>query len=61
MKLAMEADALQVLGQKTATAAQWNQAGTEVEGIISAIRTSQSENDEIARRGLQQAASYIPD
>ncbi len=41
--------------------AQWNTAGTEVKGIITAIRTSLSENDEIARRGLSQAASYIPD
>jgi uncharacterized protein YukE len=41
--------------------AQWNQAGTEVRGIITSIRSSLSQNDEIARRGLQQAASYIPD
>lgn len=40
---------------------QWNSAGTEVKGIIAAIRSSLVENDEIARRGLQQAASYIPD
>ncbi len=40
---------------------QWNAAGTEVRGIITAIRNSLSDNDEIARRGLQQAASYIPD
>jgi hypothetical protein len=40
--------------------ASWNSAGTEVRGIITAIRNSLSENDEIARRSLQQAASYIP-
>jgi hypothetical protein len=39
---------------------QWNAAGTEVKGIIAAIRNSLAENDDIARRGLQQAASYIP-
>jgi hypothetical protein len=39
---------------------QWNTAGTEVKGIIAAIRNSLADNDEIARRGLQQAASYIP-
>lgn len=41
--------------------AQWNTAGTEVRGIISAIRNSLAENDEIARRGLQRAAAAIPD
>ena len=40
--------------------AQWNAAGTEVRGIIQAIRSSLVENDEIARRSLAQAASYIP-
>lgn len=41
--------------------AQWNTAGTEVRGIIQAIRTSLADNDEVARRSLQRAASYIPD
>ena len=41
--------------------ARWNAAGTEVRGIISAIRNSLVENDQIAARGLQRAASYIPD
>ena len=41
--------------------AQWNAAGTEVKGIIAGIRSSLAENDEIARRGLARAASYIPD
>lgn len=40
--------------------AQWNAAGTEVRGIITAVRNSLADNDEIARRGLQQAASFIP-
>ena len=40
--------------------AQWNAAGTEVKGIIAAIRNSLSENDDVALRALQQAASYIP-
>jgi hypothetical protein len=39
---------------------QWNAAGTEVKGIIAAIRSSLVENDEIARRSLAQAASAIP-
>jgi len=41
--------------------AQWNQAGTEVRGIIQAIRQSLAENDDIATRALSQAAGYIPD
>ena len=40
--------------------AQWNAAGTEVKGIIAAIRNSLSENDDVALRALQQAASNIP-
>lgn len=39
---------------------QWNAAGTEVRGIITAIRNSLADNDEVARRSLQRAASYIP-
>ncbi|MGY4644695.1 hypothetical protein [Cellulomonas sp. URHB0016] len=39
---------------------QWNAAGTEVRGIIQAIRNSLADNDEIARRSLQRAASAIP-
>lgn len=41
--------------------ARWNAAGTEVRGIIQAIRSSLADNDEVARRSLQRAASYIPD
>jgi hypothetical protein len=40
--------------------ARWNAAGTEVRSIITAIRTSLSQNDEIARRQLARAASFIP-
>lgn len=39
---------------------QWNAAGAEVRGIITAIRNSLADNDEVARRSLQRAASYIP-
>ena len=49
-----------VSDQYAAMEVQWNAAGTEVRGIIASIRNSLVENDEIARRGLQQAASYIP-
>lgn len=39
---------------------KWNQAGQEVRSIITAIRTSLSNNDEIASRAMSKAASYIP-
>ena len=50
-----------VSDQYAAMEARWNAAGTEVRGIISSIRNSLVENDQIAQRGLQRAASYIPD
>ena len=40
---------------------QWNNAGQEVRGIISAIRGSLASNDEVAHRALSQAAAAIPD
>ncbi len=40
---------------------KWNVAGTEVKGIIKAIRQSLAENDDIAIRAVGQAGSYIPD
>lgn len=39
---------------------KWNQAGTEVRGIISAVRTSLQTNDDIATRAMTKAATYIP-
>ncbi|GAB2610677.1 hypothetical protein [Pseudactinotalea suaedae] len=39
---------------------QWNMAGTEIRGIITALRTSLADNDDIARRAMSTAASYIP-
>jgi len=39
---------------------QWNQAGTEIRGIITSLRTSLADNDDVARRAMSTAASYIP-
>lgn len=39
---------------------QWNTAGEQVRQIISAIRNSLQDNDDVARRALQQARSAIP-
>ncbi|WP_245867240.1 pore-forming ESAT-6 family protein [Serinibacter salmoneus] len=39
---------------------QWNTAGQQVRDVIAAIRTSLSENDDVARRALQQARAAIP-
>ena len=49
-----------VSDQYAAVEQQWNAAGTEVRGIIQAIRTSLVDNDDIASRALKQAASHIP-
>lgn len=38
----------------------WNAAGAQVREVIQAIRTSLAENDDIARRALQQARAAIP-
>lgn len=39
---------------------EWNAAGGEIRNIITTIRTSLADNDDIARRALSTAASYIP-
>lgn len=39
---------------------QWNMAGVEIRGIITALRTSLADNDDVARRAMTTAASYIP-
>lgn len=39
---------------------QWNAAGAEVRGIITAIRRSLADNDDVATRALSEAGSYIP-
>lgn len=39
---------------------QWNTAGGQVRDVIQAIRNSLSENDDVARRALQQARAAIP-
>lgn len=40
---------------------QWNTAGSEVRGIIQAIRQSLADNDDVATRALSEAGSYIPE
>ena len=49
-----------VSDQYAGVEAQWNAAGVEIRAIITALKTSLSNNDDIARRALQTAASYIP-
>ncbi|MCT1436116.1 pore-forming ESAT-6 family protein [Brachybacterium paraconglomeratum] len=39
---------------------QWNSAGTQVRAVITAIRNSLQENDEVARRALAMAKAAIP-
>ena len=39
---------------------QWNDAGRSVREVIAAIRGSLAENDDVARRALQQARAAIP-
>lgn len=39
---------------------QWNTAGQQVRDVITAIRQSLADNDDIARRALQQARAAIP-
>lgn len=38
----------------------WNTAGADVRDVIKTIRTALAENDDIARRALQQARAAIP-
>jgi hypothetical protein len=49
-----------VSDQYAAVEAQWNTAGTEIRGIITALKTSLEQNDEIAIAALNRAASLIP-
>lgn len=39
---------------------EWNMAGIEIRGIITSLRNSLADNDDVARRALSMAASYVP-
>lgn len=49
-----------VSDQYAALEQQWHTAAQQVRDVIQAIRTSLCENDEVARRALQQAGAAIP-
>ncbi len=49
-----------VSDQYAAVEAQWNAAGTEIRGIITALKASLEQNAEIAIAALNRAASLIP-
>lgn len=39
---------------------EWNAAGAEIKQIITVLQGSLADNDDIARRALSTAASYVP-